>query len=310
MAIATTFGAALVQPHSGSADGRFRILSDAESTYGRVRVIEDTQERAPMRWMLVDASPIGAAFTENNTAVFPYLYALETLGEFRPAARSALIIGLGAGYLPGALAKQGMAVDSIEIDPEVVRAAREHFGFVSPGKLIVGDARYEVCKTNKKYDLIVHDCFTGGEMPWHLFSTEMLHTLHERLNDGGILALNFFGLAEPGRIDPLTAVAATLDREFPYRLTLAPSPGSDLFDRLFLVSDRPVTLPSGVPARDLSDGARTSFERLASLVTEMPAAKALVVTDGHNPLELLQLRKSEKYRQIVLAQFTRELLAQ
>jgi predicted membrane-bound spermidine synthase len=310
VAIAATLGAGLARPGSGSADGRFQVLFDAESTYGRVRVVDDTQQRYRMRWMLVDASAIGAVFTETNEAVFPYLFALETLGEFRPAARSALVIGLGAGYLPGALAKQGIAVDLIEIDPAVVRAAREHFGFVSPGELIVGDARYEVRKITKKYDLIVHDCFTGGEMPWHLFSAEMLHTLHQRLNDGGILALNFFGLAEPGRVDPLTAVAATLDREFPHRLTLAPSPGSDLFDRLFLVSDRAVTLPAGAPARNLSIGARNSFERLGSLVTEMPAAHDLIVTDDHNPLELLQLRKGEKYRQIMLSQFTPELLAQ
>jgi hypothetical protein len=76
------------------------------------------------------------------------------------------------------------------------------------------------------------------------------------------------------------------------------------------VSDRAVTLPSGPPARNLSLGARNSFEQLGSLVTEMPAAKDLVITDDHNPLELLQLRKSEKYRQIMLSQFTRELLAQ
>jgi hypothetical protein len=242
--------------------------------------------------------------------LFPYLYVLESLAEFRPRARSALVIGLGAGYLPRALAQQGLAVDTIEIDPEVVRAAERHFGFAAPGALMVGDARYEIRRLERRYDLIVHDCFTGGEMPWHLFSIEMLRALHDRLADGGILAVNFFGLSEGRRVEALSLVASTLDAAFPHRLTLAPAPGRELFDRIFLVSDQPVRLPTGTPARVLSPGARQMLEALPDLVTSVAGPGGLIVTDDYNPLESLQLRKTDAYHRMIREQFGAAVLAQ
>jgi predicted membrane-bound spermidine synthase len=293
-----------------AASEPFRVLHDQESLYGRVRVVDDTSNG--LRWMLVDASAIGTQFVGTEETAFPYLYALETLGEFRPQARSALVIGLGAGYLPRVLARQGMAVDTIEIDPVVVSAARRHFGFTPPGDLIVGDARYELRRLQKRYDIIIHDCFTGGEMPWHLFSAETLRTLRlrGRLTDDGILALNFFGLHEGRRVDPLSVVAATLDAEFPHRLTLAPAPGHELFDRLFLVSPSPIVVP--LPAasrRPLSVAGKEALAKLPGMVTTLEAAD-LRASDDFNPLESLQLRKGEAYRRLVLARFGPELLAQ
>jgi hypothetical protein len=238
-----------------------------------------------------------------------YPPALETLGEFRRDAKRALVIGLGAGYLPRALATQGMTVDTIEIDDAVVDAARDYFGFRPPGRMIVGDARYEIRQLRERYDLTIHDCFPGGEMPWHLFSVEMLQTLRGRLEPGGILALNFFGLLEAQGTSALTSVARTLDAVFPHRLTLAPAPGQELFDRLFLVSDQPVALPAGEPARALSAGGREAYGQLASKVTSLDAQGA-VVTDDHNPLESLQLSKGEAYRRVVLSRFSLDLLAQ
>jgi predicted membrane-bound spermidine synthase len=288
--------------------GAFEVRQDEESVYGRVRVVDDRARG--MRWMLVDASAIGAQFLETDETALPHLYALETLGELRPQARRVLVIGLGAGYLPRVLAKQGMEVDTIEIDPAVVRAARDQFGFTPPGDLVVGDARYELRRLSKRYDIIVHDCFTGGEMPWHLFSAETLRTLRAHLADDGILALNFFGLREGRKVDPLSVVAATLDAEFAHRLTLAPAPGEELSDRLFLVSPQPIALPPpGPPRRALTAGGRQAWARLPEMVVTLAAAD-LRASDDFNPLESLQLRKGEAYRRLVFERFSPEFLAQ
>jgi predicted membrane-bound spermidine synthase len=291
-----------------ASDARFQLVHEAESHYGRVRVVDEVE--LDLRWMLVDASVIGAMYKGTTDVPFPYLYALESLVELRPQARHALVIGLGAGYLPGALARLGLAVDTIEIDPEVVRAAHDYFGFQPPGRLLVGDARYEVRRLASRYDVIVHDCFTGGEMPSHLFSVEMLETLRDHLEPGGILATNFFGLNEGVRVSALSAVASTLDAVFPHRVTLAPVPGKELFDRLFVVSDRPLPLPAGGGTQPLSEKARAALVSLPSLVTALPAVPGLVVTDDDNPLELLQLRKSEAYGRLLREHFGTDLLAE
>jgi protein-L-isoaspartate O-methyltransferase len=288
--------------------GRFTVVHDVESLYGRVRVVDE--EALGLRWMLADASVIGGQFKDTTDAPLPYLYVLESLPELRPQARRALVIGLGAGYLPAALARQGLEVDTIEIDPEVVRAAETWFGFKAPGALTVGDARYEVRRLTRRYDIIVHDCFTGGEMPSHLFSLEMLQALRARLEPGGILATNFFGLNEAARASALSAVATTLDAAFPHRLTLAPVPGNELFDRLFIVSDRPLAVPGPDARHPLSTRAAESLASMPSMVTELPGVPGLVVTDDDNPLELLQLRKSEAYQRRMREHFGVELLSQ
>jgi predicted membrane-bound spermidine synthase len=287
--------------------GPFEVLSDAESLYGRVRVVDESERG--LRWMLVDASAIGGVFAGTEDVPFPYLYVLETLGEIRREARSALVIGLGAGYLPRVLAGQGMTVDVIEIDPEVVRAARMYFGFTPPGELRVGDARYEVRALSRDYDLVVHDCFTGGEMPWHLFSAEMVRLLRDRLTPDGVLAVSFYGLLEGREGEALSSVAATLDAEFPHRLTLAPAPGRELFDRIFLVSASALELPAGPPTRSLSAGGRLAFDALPEMVVQVAGGRGLVVTDDWNPLERMQLRKGEAYREWVVGRFGVELLS-
>jgi len=291
-----------------AADERFDVVHQAESLYGRVRVVDEPEQN--LRWMLVDASVIGAQYRGSTDVPLPYLYVLEGLAELRPQARRALVIGLGAGYLPGALARQGLEVDTIEIDPEVVRAAETYFGFKAPGALIIGDARYEVRRLERRYDIVIHDCFTGGEMPSHLFSLEMLQALRARLEPGGILATNFFGLNEGARASALSAVATTLDAAFSHRLTLAPMPGAELFDRLFIVSDGPLDLPGPQATRPLSARALEAFASLPSKVVSLPAVPGLVVTDDDNPLELLQLRKGEAYRRLMREHFGLPLLAQ
>jgi spermidine synthase len=292
-------------PASGE---RFAVRHEAESHYGRVRVVDEAEQG--LRWMLVDASVIGAMYKGTTDVPFPYLYATEALVELRPQARRALVIGLGAGYLPGALARLGLEVDTMEIDPEVVRAAKDYFGFEAPGALFVGDARYEIRRLTGRYDIVIHDCFTGGEMPSHLFSLEMLETLKARLEPGGILATNFFGLNEGARASALGAVATTLDAAFPHRLTLAPAPGKELFDRLFVVSDQPLVVPGPNPKYALSPRAREALEKMSSMVVPLPAVAGLVVTDDDNPLEMLQLRKGEAYRRVLREHFGTALLSE
>ena len=173
----------------------------------------------------------------------------------------------------------------------------------------MGDARYEVRALSRRYDLVVHDCFTGGEMPWHLFSVEMVRTLRDRLAADGILAVSFYGLLEGREGEALSAVAATLDAEFPHRLTLAPAPGRELFDRIFLASAAALDLPAGPPVRSLSPGGRLAFDALPGMVTAVEGEPGLVVTDDRNPLERMQLRKGEAYREWVVGRFGVDLLS-
>ena len=144
----------------GESTPGYTTVYEAQSLYGRVRVVDDQENQ--LRLLLSDSSTISAIDLRTGEPVFPYLYVLEALPRFHPQGRTALLIGLGGGQLPKLLSRYGIETDSIEIDPEVARAARDYFGFDSPGRLILGDARYELRGLEKKYDFIIHDCFSRG----------------------------------------------------------------------------------------------------------------------------------------------------
>ena len=131
---------------SGFAESRkpvegFTVRSEAESTYGWVRVVDD--ERRGLRLMLSDASVISAVDLKLDRSVLGYQQVLGLLPMFRPEAKQALLIGLGGGHVARDLKSQGIVTDTIEIDPAVADAAQRFFHFEPTGLFLVGDARYE-----------------------------------------------------------------------------------------------------------------------------------------------------------------------
>jgi spermidine synthase len=275
----------------------YTLVYEAESTYGKIRVLDD--ESRGIRLMLSDASTISAVRMGTTEGVFPYLSLLETLPHFNLQGRTALVVGLGAGYLPMALEAHGVATDGIEIDPVVAHAASEFFPFTQPRRLIVGDARYEVSRLAERYDFIVHDCFTGGSVPAHVLSVEMLRDLRAHLNEGGVLALNFFGFNRGSDASALEAVAATLRSVFPHQRILTTAPDRNPTDNIILASDRPLQHAQHDGPCSLSFDARNFLKRVDSLQVALASNSGFVITDDFNPLETLQVPKAEAYRELV-----------
>ena len=285
----------------------FTTVYEAQSIYGRVRVVDESERH--LRWLLSDSSTIGAIDLRTGEPEFPYLYILEALPRFHPQGRSALLIGLGAGLLPKLLARYGIETDSIEIDPEVARAARDYFGFNQTGRLILGDARYEVRRLKKKYDFIIHDCFSRGVVPAHLLSVEMLEDLRSLLNDGGVLALNFYGYAEGERALPAAAVAKTIEAVFPFHRVFVSALQTELTDHVFFASTRPLLLKADEVDIPPSPLGKLMLDNLLRYEHKISNDQGFVITDDFNPLESMQVRKAEIYRHQLLSDISADLLA-
>jgi len=111
------------------------------------------------------------------------------------------IVGLGVGTL-AAYAKAGDYVRFYEINPEVVRIARDsgYFTYLRncPAKLdvILGDARLSMedelrRKEPQQFDLLAIDAFTGDAIPVHLLTQEAFRVyLDEIRNPHGVLAIH------------------------------------------------------------------------------------------------------------------------
>ncbi len=292
---------------SQTGTDRFRVVGESESIYGKVRVIDD--EENGIRWLLSDMSAISAVYTSTGEPIFSYLALLETLPCFHPEGRSALMIGLGAGHLPTRLSELGVETDVIEIDPAVEHAAKKYFAFDPPGRLIVGDARYEIKKIKKKYDFIIHDCFSGGAIPPHLLSVEMIQELKSLLKDDGLFALNFVGFTEGHRAEALAAVDRTLKSVFTYQKAFVSAAGENLIDNIYLASMKPITVDADSKDHALSKSARRMLHSLSSLERTLQPGQGPVITDDFNPLQNMQAGMAEEYREMMLSRLGGEMLS-
>ncbi len=275
----------------------FKVLSEAESIYGWVRVVDD--EKNGYRLLLSDSSVLSAEETASGRSLLNYQTFFRWIPLFRPESRDALLIGLGGGHVARDLRKAGITTDTIEIDPEVATAAREYFGYQPTGEFIVGDARFEIKRLKKRYDFIMHDCFTGGSEPTHLLSREMLGELRGLLNERGILAVNYVGFREGEGSEAVASVYKTLKTLFP-SLRVFTTENGEFTDFIFLASAEPLELD-----------ANSQDKRLKVLLEHeytMSGDSGVVVTDDYNPMESLQVRKAETYRKIFMERVAFDLL--
>lgn len=110
--------------------------------------------------------------------------------------RDAALVGLGTGAL-AAYAMPGQRFVFYEIDPEVVRIARDPrlFTYISDSRatveFVLGDARLRLGDAPESaYDAIVLDAFSSDAIPVHLLTREAMDLYLSRLRPGGVIAFH------------------------------------------------------------------------------------------------------------------------
>jgi spermidine synthase len=108
--------------------------------------------------------------------------------------------GLGAGISATAFHRHGIATTIVEIDPAVYDAAHLFFGLPehAPDRLFLEDARTWAARKRAGlesgeevvlYDIVVHDCFSGGGVPEHIFTVEFWDDLKVALHPEGVVVV-------------------------------------------------------------------------------------------------------------------------
>jgi hypothetical protein len=107
--------------------------------------------------------------------------------------RNVAVVGLGAGTL-ACHVRDGENWTFFEIDPEVVRLARESFRFLPQcapnAPVVLGDARLTLAASKQQYDLIVLDAFSSDAIPTHLLTREALRGYLARLSPHGMIVMH------------------------------------------------------------------------------------------------------------------------
>ena len=111
----------------------------------------------------------------------------------RPDPLALGLAGLGTGSL-ACYARSGDTVRIYEIDPTVVRLAREHFAALDAcapdAHIRVGDARLLLAREETPLDVLVLDTFSSDAIPVHLLTEEAFRTYLRVLAPEGVLAVH------------------------------------------------------------------------------------------------------------------------
>ena len=105
-----------------------------------------------------------------------------------------LMIGLGGGAISTYLGRfmPQTNIETVEIDPGVIAAAKKYFGIRASERVRYSQADGRVFLTRSKelYDIILVDAFFGGYVPFHLLTKEFYTLIKQRLAPGGVAAFN------------------------------------------------------------------------------------------------------------------------
>jgi len=117
----------------------------------------------------------------------------------RPNPRRILMIGLGGGTLASAFSHilPNAEIDVVEIDPAMLRIAKEYFNFRPTPKVrtFVEDGRVYVKRAlarGEKYDLVILDAFDDIYIPAHMMTKEFLNEVEQVMSADGVLAANTY----------------------------------------------------------------------------------------------------------------------
>lgn len=228
---------------SSAYAGRPHTLEQMRSFFG-VHRIQDTADGA-FRLLVHGTTIHGAQALDRGTgkpragrpAPRTYYHYGGPLGQAVAAMRpgggygNVGVVGLGTGSL-ACHAHPGEAWSFYEIDPEVVRIARneEHFRFLAEcaptADIIVGDARMTLARQPAgRFDLLVLDAFSSDAIPVHLLTREAFGLYARLLRPRGNLLFHI-----SNRHMELASVLAAVAAEHGWQVQVRDSSSPEPFD--------------------------------------------------------------------------------
>jgi len=289
------FTVALVLALLGGASMQGRVIHSETSLYQNILVTEDGTLRCLQFTVRKDQHNQSCRDSRApKRMVFAYTRMMLAALLLDPSPQRVLVIGLGGGTLPTALAQlyPDAHIDVVEIDPAVAQVAKRYFDF-APGpntRVFEQDGRVWVKRARvdtARYDLIMLDAFNGDYIPEHLMTREFLQEARDLLSDTGTLAANTFStsrLYDSESVTYASVFGTFINFKMPdsaNRVIIASRAAVPDMQMLVAEAARlaPALLPYGI-----------SIERYPPLFNTIPdwQVDARVLTDQYSPANLLK----------------------
>lgn len=201
-------------------DLRATVVFEAYSPYHQVQVID---EQGVRMLSFNGTRETRMSLADPLRGHFEYTEYFHTPLVWNRNLRRVLMLGLGGGSTARAYQHYytNVTVDAVEIDPVVVRVAKDFFQVRETPRLKIHtqDGRVFLNRTSERYDAILMDAYTwtryGSSIPPHLTTKEFFELANGRLSTNGVLAYNVIGNVNASRADIVGAIYRTLLEVFP-----------------------------------------------------------------------------------------------
>lgn len=216
----------------------------------------------------------GIRLDQPYVPVFWYTNELASLIKQTPERQDILMLGGGTFTLPQqvALAYPDSQIDVVEIDPELVKVAREHFAYSDPAnvEILSEDARTYSNRATKRYDIVVIDVYGNTDIPFTFMTKEYGEAIKKIVKPGGVVMVNMIAGEQGGCAELLTVLEAPYRRNFTQQLIKSnstPATANVPHNIIGIYSDTPLSYPS---------------------YRALPSQPAEVLTDDYAPAERLR----------------------
>ena len=215
--------------------------------------------------------------------------------------KRALMIGLGGGSTQRAYQHYytNVVVDTVELDPAVVKVAKEFFQVKeSPTHHIqTNDGRIFLRRSTNTYDVIIMDAYAttryGSSVPVHLTTEEFFTLVRNHLTTNGVLAYNIIGQVQGWNESFVSSMYRTMHWVFPQvylfpaedsmNVVLIATRSAERFDAARVQKEGMALMRNGVVTLP------TFTTRLKAFENRPPAgaARSPVLTDARSGVERL-----------------------
>ena len=263
------------------------LTYEGESIYNYLQVRENPRSVILSTNVLFGVQSVAMKDGGLTGMYYDYALAAPYLSASWTDAPDVLILGMGSGtyatlcrkYFPDA------DISGAEIDGDIIRLAREHFGMPADVNVAEYDGRAYLAVDDRKYDVIMVDAYQDITIPFQMSTTEFFTMVKEHLEPDGVMVVNLN--MHSGDADSINAhLCDTIASVFTSVYT-ADVPGTTNRE-LFAWNGAVRTLSEVIP--EVEDFRLAS--KLAQVEGDLAPYQAggLILTDDKAPVELLGMR--------------------
>lgn len=192
-ALILLLGLLMIQTPASAGD----VVHSESTVYQELEV----SDRNGVRTLYLDGQPQSAIYLNGSGYPWGYLDYFHVPFLMRDDVDKALFIGGGGFVGPQEFAELGVDVDAVELDPAVVRTAKEYFNLSESENLDVhtADGRDFLQNTTEEYDVIYVDAYRKSRVPFHLTTKEFMQLAKGKMDEEGVLVSNIISTSSgPG----------------------------------------------------------------------------------------------------------------